>query len=194
MMVIMKVRPARELNEAKLDECLQRIGLTFVATLEPGRWDLDERMIATRTLDPADKAAGRTDWQDMRQLRRIQVATDMKTAEKGAKKRYKADKSFVNVVEWEGAFGPDAPQARGLSSSSCPGRRRTSRSRRPTTPRGWRCSPTIGETPPSTNWCQQWRRRCRHNGTPARRGHQSSMLRTKRPPLVGKCLPRLGPT
>ena len=34
----------------------------------------------------------------------------MKTADKGAKKRYKADKSLVNVVEWEGAFGPDAPQ------------------------------------------------------------------------------------
>ena len=104
-LVIMKVRPARELNE-----CLQHIGLTFVATLEPGRWDLDERMIATRTLDPADKAAGRPDWLAMKQLRRIQVANVMKTAEKGAKQRYKADKSFVNVVEWEGEFGPDAPQ------------------------------------------------------------------------------------
>ena len=110
MMVIMKVRPARELNEAKLDEWLQTMGLTFTATLEPGRWDIDERMIATTTLDPADKAAGRTDWRDMRQLRRTQVSTDMKTADKGAKKRYKADKSLVNVVEWEGAFGPDAPQ------------------------------------------------------------------------------------
>ena len=110
MRVIMKVRPARELNEAKLDEWLQSMGLTFTATLEPGRWDIDERMIATTTLDPADKAASRTDWRDMRQLRRTQVSTDMKTAEKGAKKRYKADKSLVNVVEWEGVFGPDAPQ------------------------------------------------------------------------------------
>ena len=110
MRVIMKVRPARELNEARLDEWLQSMGLTFTATLEPGRWDIDERMIATTTLDPADKAASRTDWRDMRQLRRTQVSTDMKTADKGAKKRYKADKSLVNVVEWEGAFGPDAPQ------------------------------------------------------------------------------------
>ena len=46
MMVIMKIRPARVINEAKLDECLQRMGLTFVATLEPGDWDRDERMIA----------------------------------------------------------------------------------------------------------------------------------------------------
>ena len=105
MMVIMKVRLAREINE-----CLQHMGLTFVATLEPGSWDRDERMIATRTLDLADKAADRQDWLAMKQLMRTQVANDMRTADKGAKKRYKADKSLVNVVVWEGAFGPDAPQ------------------------------------------------------------------------------------
>ena len=110
MMVIMKVRPAREINEAKLDECLQHMGLTFVATLEPGSWDRDERMIATRTLDLADKAADRQDWLAMKQLMRTQVANDMRTADKGARKRYKADKTLVNVVEWEGAFGPEAPQ------------------------------------------------------------------------------------
>ena len=110
MMVIMKVRPARVINEAKLDECLQRMGLTFVATLEPGDWDRDERMIAARTLDLADKAADRQDWLGMKRLMRTQVANDMRTADKGAKKRYKADKTLVNVVEWEGAFGPEAPQ------------------------------------------------------------------------------------
>jgi hypothetical protein len=86
------------------------MGLTFVATLEPGSWGRDERMIVTRTLDLAGKAADRHDWLAMKQLRRTQVANDMRTAEKGAKKRYKADKSLVNVVEWEGAFGPEAPQ------------------------------------------------------------------------------------
>ena len=70
MMVIMKVRPAREINEAKLDECLKHLGLIFLSTLEPGRWDLDERMIATRTLDLADKAASRPDWAGMKQLKR----------------------------------------------------------------------------------------------------------------------------
>ena len=38
------------------------------------------------------------------------MANDMRTADKVAKKRYKADKTLVNVVEWEGAFGPEAPQ------------------------------------------------------------------------------------
>ena len=32
----------------------------------------------------------------------------MSTADKGAKKRYKANKTLVNVVEWEGAFRPEA--------------------------------------------------------------------------------------
>ena len=84
-MVIMKVRPAREINKAKLDECLQHMGLTFVATLEPGSWDRDERMIATRTLDQADKAADRPDWLAMKQLMRTQVANDMRTADKGTR-------------------------------------------------------------------------------------------------------------
>ena len=61
MMVIMKVRPARAINEAVINEWLSHMGLTLICTLEPGRWDIDERMIATRTLDPADKAAGRPD-------------------------------------------------------------------------------------------------------------------------------------
>ena len=110
-MVIMKVRPAREINEleAKLDECLSHMGLTFLSTLEPGRWDLDERMIATRTLDLADKAASRPDWAGMKQLKRTQVANDMRTADKIMRKRYKAEKTLVNVVEWAGAFGPEAP-------------------------------------------------------------------------------------
>ena len=39
---------------------------------------------------------------------RTQVANAMSTADKGAKKRYKANKTLVNVVEWEGAFRPEA--------------------------------------------------------------------------------------
>ena len=43
------------------------MGLTFVATLEPMGWDRDERMIAMKTLDIANKAAGRPDWLAMKQ-------------------------------------------------------------------------------------------------------------------------------
>ena len=46
-MVIIKVRPARVANEAVLSEFLSHIGLTLLCTLEPGSWDIDERMIAT---------------------------------------------------------------------------------------------------------------------------------------------------
>ena len=65
-------------------------------------------MIATRTLDPADKAASKPDWAVMKQLRRAQVPNDMKTTEKRQKARYRNNKSIVDVVEWEGAFGPEA--------------------------------------------------------------------------------------
>ena len=78
--------------------------------LEPGSWDIDERMIATRSLDTADKAASRADWAMVKQLRRVQVQTDMQTTEKKQKARYRNDKSLVNVVEWEGAFGPEVPE------------------------------------------------------------------------------------
>ena len=109
LMVIMKVRPARVVNEAVLNECLSHMGLTLLCTLEPGIWNIDERMVATRTLDPADKAASRPDWAVMKQLRRAQVPNDMKTTEKRQKARYRNDKSLVNVVEWEGTFGTEAP-------------------------------------------------------------------------------------
>ena len=86
------------------------MGLTLLCTLEPGRWNIGERMIATRSLDTADKAANRPDWAVLKQLRRIQVQTDMQTTETKQRKRYKANKILVNVVEWEGAFGPEAPE------------------------------------------------------------------------------------
>ena len=79
MMVIMKVRPVRAVNEAVLNECLSHMGLTLLCTLEPGRWDIIKRMIATRTLDPADKASSRPDWAGLEQLKKIQVPNDMKT-------------------------------------------------------------------------------------------------------------------
>ena len=52
-MVIMKVRPAREINGAVLNERLKHMGLPMLCTLEPTRWDPDERMIAAscRSLD-----------------------------------------------------------------------------------------------------------------------------------------------
>ena len=34
----------------------------------------------------------------------------MQTADKRQKKKYKENKTLVNVVEWEGAFGPEAPK------------------------------------------------------------------------------------
>ena len=106
--MIRKVRPARVVNEAVLNERLSHMGLTLLCTLEPGSWDIDERIIATRTLDPADKAASRPDWAALKQLKRTQVANDMQTADKRQKKRYKGGKTLANVVEWEGAFGPEA--------------------------------------------------------------------------------------
>ena len=106
LMVIIKVRPARVVNEAVLNERLSHMGLALLCTLEPGRWDIGERMIATRPLDTADKAANRPDWAVLKQLMRVQVQTDMQTTETKQRKRYKADKTLVNVVEWEGEFGP----------------------------------------------------------------------------------------
>ena len=99
LMVIMKVRPARVVNKAVLNECLSHMGLTLLCTLEPGSWDIDEGMIATRSLVTADKAASRPDWAVLKQLRRVQVQTDMQTTEKRQIARYKNDKSLVNVVE-----------------------------------------------------------------------------------------------
>ena len=108
LMVIMKIRPAREINEAVLNEQPQSMGLTLLCTLEPTRWDPDERMVATRSLDKGDKAAHRSDWAQLKQLRRVQVKNDMLTTEKRQKKRYKDDKSLVNALDWEGAFGEGA--------------------------------------------------------------------------------------
>ena len=80
---------------------------------DPGNWDIDERMIATRSLDTAGKAAHRADWAQMKQLMRIQVimrnGMRMQTTEKRQKARYKKDMTLVNVLDWEGEFGPDAP-------------------------------------------------------------------------------------
>ena len=61
LIVIMKVRPAREVNEAVLNKRLSHMGLTLLCTLDPGNRDIDERMIATRSLGTADKAALRAD-------------------------------------------------------------------------------------------------------------------------------------
>ena len=105
----MKVRPAREVNEAVLNERLSHMGLTLLCTIDPGNWDIDERTIATRSLDIADKAAQREDWAQMKQLRRAQVKNGMQTTEKRQTARYRNDKTLVNVMEWEGAFGPEAP-------------------------------------------------------------------------------------
>ena len=109
LMVIMKIRPAREINEAVLNEQLKSMGLTLLCTLEPTRWDPDERMVATRSLDTGDKAAHRSDWAQLKQLRRAQVRNDMMTTEKRQKKRYKDDRSLVNALDWEGAFREGAP-------------------------------------------------------------------------------------
>ena len=87
LIVIMKVRPARVVNEAVLNECLSHMGLTLLCTLDPGRWDIDERMIATRSLDTADKAANRADWAQVRQLRRVQVKNDMQTTDRRQRAR-----------------------------------------------------------------------------------------------------------
>ena len=97
----MKVRPAREVNEAVLNERLSHMGLTLLCTIDPGNWEIDERMIATRSLDTADKAAQRGDWAQMKQLRRVQVKNDMQTTEKRQRARYKNVKTLVNVLEWE---------------------------------------------------------------------------------------------
>ena len=105
LMVIMKIRPAREINEAVLNEQLKSMGLTLLCTLEPTRWDPDERMVATRSLDPGDKAAHRSDWAQLKQLRRAQVRNGMQTTEKRQKKRYKDNKSLVNALDWEGHSG-----------------------------------------------------------------------------------------
>ena len=119
LIVIMKVRPARVVNEAVLNECMSHMGLPLLCTLDPGSWDIDERMIATRSLDTADKAANRADWAHVKQLRRVQVQNDMQTTEKRQRARYKNDKTLVSVVEWAGEFGPEgkigdhrAPQGR----------------------------------------------------------------------------------
>ena len=109
LMLIMKIRPAREINEAVLNEQLKSMGLTVLCTLEPTRWDPDERMVATRLLDTGDKAAHRSDWAQLKHLRRVQVRNDMLTTEKRQKKRYKEEKSLVNALDWEGAFGEGAP-------------------------------------------------------------------------------------
>ena len=109
LIVIMKVRPAREVNEAVHNERLSHMGLTLLCTLDPGNWDIDERLIATRSLDTADKTAHRGDWAQVKQLRRIQVRKDMQTTERRKKARHKKDMTLVNVLDWEGAFGPDTP-------------------------------------------------------------------------------------
>ena len=66
-------------------------------------------MIATRSLDAGDKVAKRSDWAQLKQLRRLQVRNDMQTTEKRQRSRYKNDKSLVNAMDWEGAFRADAP-------------------------------------------------------------------------------------
>ena len=76
LIVIMKVRPARVVNEAVLNERQSHMGLTLLCTLEPGSWDIDKRMIATRSLDTADKAASKADWAMVKQLRRAQTCAD----------------------------------------------------------------------------------------------------------------------
>ena len=40
------------------------------------------------------------------------MANDIKTADKRMKKRYKDEQTLVNVVEWEGAFGPSSRHQR----------------------------------------------------------------------------------
>ena len=97
----MKVRPAREVNEAVLNKRLSHMGLTLLCTLDPGNWDINKQMIATRSLDTANKAAHRGDWAQVKQLRRIQLRNNMQTTEKRQKARYKKDTALVNVLDWE---------------------------------------------------------------------------------------------
>ena len=109
LMVIMKVRPAREINEATLNEYLKHMALTMLSTLDPTSWDLDERMIAARSLDTGDIAINRTDWAQVKQQRRVQVKNDMVTTNKKQKGKCKNDKSLAIVVDWERAFGAEPP-------------------------------------------------------------------------------------
>ena len=60
-------------------------------------------------LDIGDKAAKRSDWAQLKQLRRVQVRNDMQTTEKRQRFRYKNNKSLVNTLDWVGAFRADAP-------------------------------------------------------------------------------------
>ena len=39
------------MDEGILNKCLMHMVMTLLYTLSPSKWDLDERMIATRSLD-----------------------------------------------------------------------------------------------------------------------------------------------
>ena len=75
--VVMKIRPAVEINIKQLEVHLTRLGLAYLATLPPTNKDPEERLIACRSLDVAEKAVARTDWQELKQVRRVQIRADI---------------------------------------------------------------------------------------------------------------------
>jgi hypothetical protein len=103
--VVMKIRPAVEINIKQLEVHLTRLGLAYLATLPPTNKDPEERLIACRSLDVAEKAVARTDWQELKQVRRVQIRADISSADKGKKAHYAKDKTLVNAVNWSEAFG-----------------------------------------------------------------------------------------
>jgi hypothetical protein len=84
---------------------LTRLGLAYLATLPPTNYDPEERLIACRSLDVAQKAVHRTDWQELRVARRIQIKADISSADKAKRAHYKKDTTLVNAVNWSEAFG-----------------------------------------------------------------------------------------
>ena len=103
--VVLKIRPAREINQKQLEVHLTRLGLAYLATLPPTNYDPEERLIACRSLDVAQKAVHRTDWQELKVARRIQIKADISSADKAKRAHYKKDTTLVNAVNWSEAFG-----------------------------------------------------------------------------------------
>ena len=98
-MVIMKVRPARELDTKAINECMSHMGLTTLCSLDPTVCDIDERLIATGSLDAADIAVARSDWAQMKQRRRVQVKADMEKTDTKRRAKCNKSRSMVNVEE-----------------------------------------------------------------------------------------------
>ena len=103
--MVMKIRPARMIDQKHLEVHLKRLELAYLATLPPTSYDPEERLIACRSLDVAQKAVDRTDWKELRAVRRVQIKADISSADKGKKAHYQKDTTLVNAVNWSEAFG-----------------------------------------------------------------------------------------